>query len=358
VRGTDGHGYANAVARFDLERHPQFRIGDRESGKRLPLDQVKDPGRLIFNHFRHLAEGMKLDPNGKEFRYKDIKDAKLAEYYARQASAGIDEPVHLTCASCHQLDAEDFAPPRQQIAALPEAAVLPPRAAGALMLPIVYEKHCKGCHPLTFDRDPTPQPDSRHVSVPHRLQPDAIHEFLERHYTGQLLKGNPSLFDTKVPARLVPGKAPDKALETARQRIAQQVEAAEKVLYEDKKTCGECHHYEGVKDKVVPKRIIPPNVPTVWLPHAKFNHSSHRAVDCQSCHPRADASTRAEDIMLPGIEVCVQCHALAKSGSGGARQDCTECHRYHNGDLPSQGVGAAPRNPREPRSIESLVSGP
>jgi predicted CXXCH cytochrome family protein len=315
--------YTENITRFDLD-HPQFQIDDPVSRARTPIDRAIDPGRLKFNHKRHLAEGIKLE--GGEPLLRDAKG----------------NPVQLECATCHQLDAQ-ISSASEPIPGLP-TAVSPPRAAAASMLPIVYEKHCKSCHPITFDKG--------QMEVPHRMQPNELHGFLERHYAARLLKANPSLFDKKLPARLIPGKTPDPKLEEAMTNIRSQIAGAESVLYksQDKKTCGECHPYDDGK-----QNIISPNVPTVWLPHARFSHLAHRAVDCASCHPRAYDSTQANEILLPGIEVCKKCHAPAANNSGGARTNCTECHKYHNGDAPLQGIGAEERKPRKMHRIDELL---
>ncbi len=48
-----------------------------------------------------------------------------------------------------------------------------------------------------------------------------------------------------------------------------------------------------------------------------------------------------------GVASCQRCHAPAgydgANPVGGARHDCTECHRYHNGDAPRKGLGASER---------------
>jgi hypothetical protein len=340
-----GSAFAPSIHRFDQD-HPEFRITDHFGQSRTEIGKAADPGRLKFNHRLHLTNGMVLDPRGKPFLYKNIADANEGERYARQASKTLDDRVHLNCAACHRLDAEQSGSHPEPIAGLPATSVSPPRAPGATMLPIVYERHCRACHPLTFD--------DGQAAVPHRLQTSGLRDFLERHYTGQLMKGKPSIFDAKLPARLVPGKSPDPAMEEAMNRIRSQVAAAEKQLYQDKKTCGECHYYE----KTESRRIVSPDVPTIWLPHASFSHLAHRAVDCSSCHPRADESTEAKEILLPGIEVCKQCHAPAGRNAGGARNNCTECHRYHNGDNPLQGIGAEERQPRKTSLVDDLLGRP
>jgi hypothetical protein len=346
-----GSGFENKVTRFDSQHHPEIRAVTGE-----------DPGKLKFNHKLHMTPGMRLDPEGKPFRYRDIADMEAQKRYwlatlqpdERTSATAVEPeaPVRLDCSSCHRLDAGDFGVGGEQLALLPGAALLPPRAAGAYMQPITYEVQCKACHPLTFDCTAPGTPDAKYVAAPHRLQPEALHDFLEGYYTGQYFRGNRTLFERGWPARLIPGKAVDPTVETARQRISEQVKTAEKMLYVGKKTCGECHYYEDGEDGLIPRKIVAPEVPTIWLLHAKFSHTAHRAMKCGDCHAKAypdpDGSTSARDVLIPGIATCVQCHAPSTSSGGGARFDCVECHRYHHGDTPLLGIGTEKRNPRTP----------
>ena len=103
----------------------------------------------------------------------------------------------------------------------------------------------------------------------------------------------------------------------------------------------------ALRGAIVPKRIIPPAMPDVWLPHATFNHAAHRAVACLECHPGATTSIdRDRKILLPDIKTCRSCHSEHPTAVDFAKQSvrftCTTCHRYHNGDRPYSGIGAAP----------------
>ena len=228
---------------------------------------------------------------------------------------------------------------------------MPPRGSGAYMLPITYEVHCLACHPLTFDSK------KETVAVPHRLQPDHIHDFLRGFYANEALSENPAFFERRVPSkRPLPGKVALDEDVTLRKAIADKVVLAEKTLYLGKRTCGECHHYEE-PGLISPKRIVPTKVPTIWFEHAKFDHLPHRSVTCRECHPKAygtdgsgkmthTGSTLSSDILIPGIDNCLRCHAPSTKSAGGARFDCVECHRYHNGDNPLQGLGAKARSPK------------
>jgi hypothetical protein len=372
-KGPDLAQYGN-VSRFDMQGgHPEFKA----------LRDKVDPGHLKFNHRVHLTPGQ-----DKPFTLADITDPAERERYRAMQPPDQREPkspVVLNCASCHVLDSGDSTTSRDLLAGLPGDALLPPRAAGAHMLPIVYDNQCKACHPLTVEKakDKTPA-----LSVPHRLQPDALYQFLQDAYVGRYIANTPGLLETPfVPPRTLPGKPPVETKATPEQEkaaaaIGQQVVTAEKILYLGKQTCGECHDYEAAGDAnaglFIPKpddfkpskapqfRIQRPAVPTVWFTHARFNHSSHRALDCRECHAAAypdsaNASTQASDVLIPGINNCLQCHAPQRREGGklvgGARSDCTECHSYHHGDAPLQGLGAGALQPRERLTIQQFLSG-
>jgi hypothetical protein len=155
---------------------------------------------------------------------------------------------------------------------------------------------------------------------------------------------------------------------------------ADKILFLGKQTCGECHVFNTPSGSVSPDllrggsapsfQVVPPALPQVWFAHARFDHSAHRAIHCRECHPAAypDAarsfdgkpikpSTQAADVLVPGIASCRACHAPPGRSGGGAAFNCTECHRYHEGDRPLQGKGAAGRDALERRSIQEFLSG-
>jgi hypothetical protein len=109
--------------------------------------------------------------------------------------------------------------------------------------------------------------------------------------------------------------------------------------------CRKCHDVDRTRPPTVPPDLLRPQIPTIWLPGAKFNHSAHRAVSCGECHtkPTPLDPTRKlderEPLNLPAITKCQECHASASGSNddsrGGARHDCVECHRYHNAERPN-----------------------
>jgi hypothetical protein len=113
---------------------------------------------------------------------------------------------------------------------------------------------------------------------------------------------------------------------------------------------------------------------TVWLEHAKFNHSAHRGVTCASCHPgtagREISSVQAsepEPVQILGVDSCRACHSPEKtkvklpdgteSLGGGIRHNCTDCHNYHHGDLPLQGRGSRAFSPKDPHDLKDWLKG-
>jgi hypothetical protein len=339
--------YQASITRFDREHHPPFRFAE-------------DPGKLKFNHKIHLASGME----GANWKLSDIRDPQERDRYRRLQPAGQTSDaalVQLTCSSCHVLDRADLS------ASTAALRGLPVRAAGDVMLPISYENHCRACHPLTFE------PKSPALTIPHRLQPRQVHDFLWGAYAEEELrkKDRDLLRPTRRP---MPGtKVAEQESGIEKELVAKvgskmeaflyldKVEDADRKVFLGKQTCGECHVYERSRNQIVPDRIVPPEVPEVWLKHAVFNHAAHRALDCLACHAQAKTSAVSGDVLLPDINTCFECHSPQsyRDGKirGGARFDCTECHRYHHGENPLQGIGAAKRGVSAKRDVEQFLRG-
>ncbi|HEY3787781.1 MAG TPA: cytochrome c3 family protein, partial [Urbifossiella sp.] len=303
-------------------------------------------------------------------------------------------PVQLNCNSCHQLDAGRVGPndpdrPRferleKAILGLPRESLLPARAEGAYYLPVNFEMHCKSCHPL---HTPSAVSDGKAVAelpVPHREQPDALRKILQGQYAARLTKDkNPDLFVPTGPGgRLDAHQHPGViAFGTEVERLA---DAALKALLLNLApptaagshppsggfACGKCHYSTGSGKTEV--AALPDK--SIWFVHAKFNHVSHRGLKCADCHPGTEGSfapggavNEREPARLVGIKTCQACHAAAGTavnlGNGmiadaaGIRHSCSDCHRYHNGDHPLQGMGAPKRDPADPLNLGDWMKG-
>jgi hypothetical protein len=258
--------------------HPEFAltVNDISTPERLRLDKVgvrqSDRSKIIFPHEKHLKPGLK-SPKGE---------------------------VQLACRDCHT-----------------------PAADGQHMRPVTYLARCQSCHPLAFD----PQYPGR--VVPHAA-PQEVRAYLYLTFTehrGEKLPTPPPAPTGRL-TRPVPSVSPLNPTPG----VAQQVTAAEQYLYT--KTCNKCHILEKTQEPfpVVAKTAIP----TVWLPHARFAHKSHRMLECTACHADAAKSQKAADVLLPGIQVCRECHRAGTQEGPVVQQQntaftqCISCHLYHD----------------------------
>lgn len=233
------------------------------------------------------------------------------------------------------------------------------------MLPVNYEKHCQTCHPIETGplalRGTTVRVNS--IPLPHRLQSGPLNERMRQGIVSELARANivaPERMEKKGRDRL------DPLIEEQLAKLKSYNDVVEKLAEQARKqlalgtalggtTCGKCHPMEaGIASALT---VEPPSSPTIWFPHAKFNHASHKAMNCASCHPgkfekgtdergmlRTDWLAKREPLDLPGIGNCRQCHAPASrveingkiEPRGGVRHDCVDCHRYHNGEVPGR----------------------
>ncbi|MBI1346834.1 hypothetical protein GC163_11165 [bacterium] len=384
----------NALAIAGFTRgHPEFR-----AVAPLPPDAKQTeltshhPRGLKFSHAVHMQLGMGLkrtDPReetattGMAFRYSEI-DAAVREQYLKGRTVGMDDPVQLDCHDCHQLDAGRLTPTVAAIDGLPGEMLLPPRGRGGVYLPIVFEKHCRGCHPLGYSSE------ANSPTVPHRLQPPEVEHFLLGEFSQRLVTDRlkQRLEQPQRPPRLDPPlellteedrqQLRNEAEQEAKQAsenlfalLAYAAPAAETAiedaavrLFAGRTTCGECHFAEGqsASGLPVPERIRAVNTPTIWQPRARFDHLSHEVLVCGVCHPRsasenlpeeraaalANSVTKTWDGVyqhppdLPSIELCQKCHAPVnrRERTGGISHRCTDCHTYHGAQHGLQGRGA------------------
>lgn len=344
--------------------HPEFAV---------IMTGRKDTAQMKLNHEKHLKAGLR-GPKG---------------------------PVQMTCSDCHRPIAVAASWPFSQASMVGPAGtpgeVLPPaKGQAAYMDPIGYATHCAGCHPLDFD------PRFPGTVAPHD-EPEVVQAFLLAKFTegppkppeppkeeeegdrsrlpgrrkGTIEQKEEKQDEEESPRRL-PGRrarAEDEEKEDQEEggrarlpgrrkageekeppgeSIAAQVRAAERLLF---KKCQECHMLEIFPDKL--PSVAATAIPARWLVHSVFNHRSHRMLTCLACHEKAPTSQETSDVLLPGIQACLQCHRMQR----GARSDCVECHLYHdktkerdmNGPLTIQAVvtGAPPPAPVRPHPAPS-----
>jgi hypothetical protein len=189
--------------------------------------------------------------------------------------------------------------------------------------PVTFEPHCKSCHSRELEFD-IYQVLGKSVPAPHTRDARAIREFISAAYR-ERLAADPEIARRPLGNDLTPPAGASAWLDRV-------VGDSEQYLFGRK--CGYCHQTagDGVVQKVnrVQGRYVeakPEGAP--WLERGEFSHRAHRAVECESCHTQARKSTKTEDVLIPSMKSCVQCHGE----SGATLDECAVCHVYHNRSL-------------------------
>ncbi len=349
--------YEGVVASF-ASAHPEFRaLRDHPPG------QNYTPRKLKFSHAVHMTPGMvtttrlgDADVPSGALTAERLKAGYSADAVARYAALDTGKGVELSCASCHQLDA-------QQPGDLTRG---PPRAEGAYYLPVNYDASCKACHPIAAPLGKVGDLTVTGFELPHREEGKKLTDLLRGGYAFGLVKAKHPGAEAALPGgRLDPAPS----TEPLKKFGAAVASLTDTGLPQVAAACSKCHTPGGEGKLVAP---LPQH--TVWFPHAKFNHVSHRGLTCAECHPgtgrpAAPPGTinEVEPIAIRGVESCRACHAPAGhevklpddtlARAAGVRHRCTDCHRYHNGDRPLHGLGSPLRDPRAPQSLADFLKG-
>ena len=271
---------AKSVGAFN-DAHPEF-AAKREGSK--------DPAVLKFNHEVHMKA--------------DLRGPKGA--------------TQLECTTCHTPAAN-----------APVAARARPTDS---MSPVTYARDCASCHPLFFD----PLIDA---VAPHDT-PEKVHAMVTQSLR-QFIAKNPAQIGRPDPVRgRIPVNFPEpmRPVRNASDWVEARTASVERLLWS--KTCAECHTIVDRPSSIVDRRssivdrpssivdrlpqITPTNIPTGWMPRARFDHSAHQLTGCTSCHA-ATTSRLTSDVLMPAIATCQQCHKPTR----GAESRCFECHEYH-----------------------------
>ncbi len=230
---------------------------------------------LRFSHAVHLAEAGIRGPQGTET---------------------------LNCQSCH----------------IPDAGQV---AFRSLSMP----QHCQRCHNLAFD------PDSPDVELPHGNQMQ-VEEAIRSHFARRAFEGRfgapASSASPFRPARR--HKLPTSPADPQAWAHEQSRTTIEEVVRH--RICSKCHVVveDGTRWQV--KTV---DLPERWLQASRFTHRPHRTQPCLDCHQAANSES-SQDLLLPGIANCRECHRNADSRKGLATS-CVDCHQMHRarGELQS-----------------------
>ncbi len=353
--------YANAIARFEegTDAHPAFK----------PVSE-KHERTLKFSHSLHLNPGIVQSQEAlakpEAVMSLDKLPAEYRERYKAYAT-GENGSIRLDCAACHDLDAGGG-----------------PRSEGAYYQPIKFEKHCQACHQLELTAVQSKNGvATKGFIVPHGLSSTEMERTI-RAEISRLIEAKNEIFPKVA---IPPSDRLDKPVAIAvpsnlRKETDSVVELYQRLLYGEPPVenpqkvlttlpaghgCVKCHD-RGITPANQSPELVATRIPSIWFQHARFNHASHRAVDCASCHDKkAEYSTGRlndrESVGLPNIDNCRQCHGPAKwkdgKPTGGIRHGCVDCHTFHNGDRPTHGRGSPFRDPPANRrlGIQELLGG-
>lgn len=290
--------------------HPEFRPAI-----------MTDPGAARPTVRRLSLEARPLEDNGLKFPHeihlvKTGSVARMAQSFGGLYGFG---ERGLACANCHV-----------------------PDSSGARFQPITMEQNCGMCHSLAFDQIGGTIRTLRHGDVDQTIAD--IRAFYRS--TGPV---RPINFGGQ--SRRRPGEAMQAATFAEYNRAAAErpgrAEAAVRAVFSQGGACFDCHSVTQPGQNGNPTwGIVPVRQPMRYMQLGWFDHKAHETETCESCHA-ARTSTNAQDVLLPKIESCRECHG----GEGAAKavpSSCAMCHDYHMD-------AGAPQQVRDERTRGRLI---
>jgi hypothetical protein len=288
--------FHKTITNFNVD-HPEFKPSS---------PGMKDEAKIRFTHADHLKLDLAALRKGAPH---------LEAKYAGKAT--------LECADCHQPDSQRY-----------------------YMKPIKYDDHCAICHQLTvtivgdFADAGLKQAATkiRRETAPHQ-EPERVRAVLRDRFV-QFAQMHKLIPADPVAARPLPWRRPTDLSEGVWTWATGQAQKNEALLFANQQwkkandqqfaQCSHCHiETAGATRSDGLPSYEPTKIPARWYSHSAFNHDGHRMMRCDQCHDQALTSQSTADILLPKMQLCQQCH---KPG-GLARNDCVECHQFHDHKL-------------------------
>lgn len=294
------------------DEHPEFRLFVvREPGAEPEpapwSEELRERSGLRFSHWRHVARSVPFPDERSE---------------------------RLRCDACHQ-----------------------PDVGGKNMTPVSFEQHCRECHRLGFDDD-LPGVEAMHAGLAR------VREQLRGLYSELVLKGELKSPDAPRAVRFLrPGQ--ELGREEARvvfSFVEKKVAAAERHLTETPGECARCHELRPGAADDAGTQVAPVSLASVWMPKSEFRHETHGPFPCRDCHAAAavvdpddgeppawalsgtwallgaeellardglEPSESAEDVLLPRLADCRDCHGGPRATPPRVASGCVLCHPYH-----------------------------
>ena len=209
-------------------------------------------------------------------------------------------------------------------------------AGGALFEPVSMTNDCAMCHSIVFEDDDGYARTLRHG------EPKEVIASMRDFYEAKAL-GNIRDAEMNTTTRRRPGRAAqirdlnrrELAFKQAENRTVEKVEA----IFSKGGACYDCHVIDPpTKLSTLDFKVRPISLNDAFYPLSPFNHEQHeiKGLSCDTCHS-AETSKTSDDVLLPKIEVCRDCHigedSYRKGGklaNGKFPTNCLTCHAFHD----------------------------
>ena len=211
-------------------------------------------------------------------------------------------------------------------------------AGGALFEPVSMTNDCAMCHSIVFEDDEGYPRTLRHG------EPKEVIASMRDFYEAKAL-GNIRDAEMNTTTRRRPGRASqirdlnrrELAFKQAENRTIEKVEA----IFSEGGACYDCHVIDRPAEiATLDFKVRPISLNDAFYPLSPFNHEQHeiKGLSCDTCHS-AETSKTSDDVLLPKIEVCRDCHIGEDSyreggdfAHGKFPTNCLTCHAYHDGE--------------------------
>ena len=209
-------------------------------------------------------------------------------------------------------------------------------AGGALFEPVSMTEDCAMCHSIVFENDDGFARTLRHG------QPEEVIASMRDFYEAKAL-GNIRDAEINTTTRRRPGRSSqirnlnrrELAFKQAENRTLEKVDA----IFSEGGACYDCHVIDRPQDiSSLDFKVRPISLNDDFYPRSPFNHERHeiKGLSCNTCHA-AETSNSSDDVLLPKIEVCRDCHIGEESYRadenfvhGKFPTNCLTCHAYHD----------------------------
>lgn len=323
-QGEDGLSKQNKhfIGKACAECHADIKKNFKEAN----IENVEDFAKKHPDFAYQIAQSTKTN-DLKEVRMS--ADARLTEknslkfpHDVHLDSKGIKSPkgkVTMKCADCHT-----------------------PNSDGSGFEPTTMKDHCQACHDLRFE------PSVSNREVPHGSV-DQVLSTLREFYgyvqtAGVAVDAKPTPVGIEI---LKPGtlQSPPPSFITSNGDARSKAARAATSLFEET-TCKTCHVVTrsskagktGTPGHDLPQWEIEKVTPKhAWLKSQLFNHNKHKLSSCKDCH-QAETSKKSEEVLMPSIKVCRDCHAGQKHEFKKVTSDCGLCHGFHKNAEPENGT--------------------